>query len=140
VRSSRECARRLFRLGLHIDRPAVHAFIASKIFRHEQVAAKERVTVPLTFHIPGPLRDFTGGLGRVEIAEQPATLADALRILWDLHPGVRDRISTEQGQIREHINIFIGNEDVRYTGGLTSPVPAHSEVWIVPSITGGRRG
>jgi molybdopterin converting factor small subunit len=93
--------------------------------------------VPLTFHIPGPLREFTGNCDKIQTEQQPATLADALRILWELHPGLRDRISTEQGQIRQHINIFIGNEDIRYTGGLASPVSAHSDVWIVPSITGG---
>lgn len=93
--------------------------------------------MPLTFHIPGPLREFTGGCGEIEIGQQAATLADALSILWELHPGVRDRISTEQGQIREHVNIFIDNEDIRYTGGLASPVAPHCEVWIVPSISGG---
>ena len=102
-----------------------------------QSTAKERVIVPLTFYIRGPLREFTGGCGKIENAQHPATLADALRLLWDLHPGVRDRISTEQGQIREHINIFIGSEEIRYTGGLASPLPADSEVWIVRSITGG---
>jgi len=50
---------------------------------------------------------------------------------------VQDRVSTEQGQIRQHINIFIGNEDIRFTGGLASSVPADSEIWIVPAITGG---
>ncbi len=93
--------------------------------------------MPLTFHIPGPLREFTGGCDRILIEHQPATLAEALRVLWELYPGVRDRISTEQGEIRQHINIFIGSDDIRYTGGLASPVPAHSDVWIVPSITGG---
>ncbi len=91
----------------------------------------------LIFHIPGALREFTGGCDSIRIEQQPATLADALRMLWELHPGVRDRISTEQGEVRQHINIFIGSEDIRYTGGLASPIPAHSEVWIVPSITGG---
>jgi molybdopterin synthase sulfur carrier subunit len=93
--------------------------------------------VPLTFHIPGSLREFTGNSDKIQIEQQPATLADALGILWELHPGLRDRIATEQGQIRQHINIFIGNEDVRFTGGLASRVAANSDVWIVPSITGG---
>ncbi len=93
--------------------------------------------MPLTFHIPGPLREFTSGCDKVRIEKQAATLAEALCMLWELHPGVRDRISTEQGEIRQHINIFIGSEDIRYTGGLASFVPAHSDVWIVPSITGG---
>jgi molybdopterin synthase sulfur carrier subunit len=93
--------------------------------------------MPVTFHIPGALREFTGGHGKVEIEHTPTTLADALSALSILYPGVRDRIATEQGQIREHINIFIGDEDVRYTGGLASSVSAGSEISIVPAISGG---
>ena len=93
--------------------------------------------MPVTFHIPEALRDFTAGRSRVAIEDSPATLADALSALWTLYPGVRDRIATEQGQVREHINIFIGEENVRYTGGLASPVPPGSEISIVPAVSGG---
>jgi molybdopterin synthase sulfur carrier subunit len=91
----------------------------------------------VTFHIPGPLREFTGGRNRVTIEQSPTTLAQALSALWVLYPGLRDRITTEQGQMREHVNIFIGDEDVRYTGGMTSPVRAGSDISIVPAISGG---
>ncbi len=93
--------------------------------------------MPITFHIPGALREFTAGLSRVEIEHPATTLAGALSALWTLYPGVRDRIATEQGQVREHINIFIGDENVRYTGGLASPVTAASEISIVPAVSGG---
>ena len=93
--------------------------------------------MPVTFHIPGALREFTGGRSRVELEGSPKTLADALSTLWILYPGVRDRMATEQGQIREHINIFVGDEDVRYTGGLTSPIATGSQISIVPAISGG---
>ena len=93
--------------------------------------------MPVTFHIPGALRDFTGGRSKVEIEHSPATLADALSALWTLYPGVRDRITTEQGQLRQHINVFIGDENVRFTGGLASPVSAGSEISIVPAVSGG---
>jgi molybdopterin converting factor small subunit len=93
--------------------------------------------VPVTFHIPGALRQFTGGHSRVEIEQSQDTLADALLALWTLYPGVRDRIATEQGQIREHINIFVGEENIRYTGGLATPIHNQSEISIVPAISGG---
>jgi molybdopterin converting factor small subunit len=83
------------------------------------------------------LREFTAGRGAVTIEESPATLAEALSALWKLFPGLRDRIMTEQGQVREHVNIFIGDEDVRYTGGLTSRVSVGSNISIVPAISGG---
>jgi molybdopterin converting factor small subunit len=93
--------------------------------------------MPITFHIPGALREFTAGRSSVEIRSSPATLAEALSALWTLHPGVRDRIATEQGQVREHINIFIGNENSRYTGGLASPITSGTEISIVPAVSGG---
>ncbi len=93
--------------------------------------------VPVTFHILGALREFTAGRSKVEMEQSRGTLADALAALWTLHTGVRDPIATEQGQVREHINIFIGDENVRYTGGLASPVPAGSEISIVPAVGGG---
>jgi sulfur-carrier protein len=91
----------------------------------------------VSFHIPGALREFTGGQSRILIDPTPTTLAEALSALWTLYPGVRDRIATEQGQVREHINIFIGDENVRYTGGLASPVANGSEISIVPAVSGG---
>jgi sulfur-carrier protein len=93
--------------------------------------------VPVTFHIPGPLREFASGRSTVTIEQAPATLAEALSALWKLYPGLRDRILTEQDQMREHINIFIGDEDVRYTGGLRSRISAGSDISIVPAISGG---
>jgi molybdopterin synthase sulfur carrier subunit len=95
------------------------------------------VIVPVTVYIPAPLRELSEGQRKVEIEESPITLAGALSALWLLFPGLRDRIVTEQGEIREHVNIFIGDEDVRFTGGLASPIPAGAEISIVPSITGG---
>ncbi|HEX4537312.1 MAG TPA: MoaD/ThiS family protein [Candidatus Acidoferrum sp.] len=93
--------------------------------------------MPITVHIPGPLREFTAGHSQVKFEQSPATLAEALSVLWTVYPGVRDRIVTEQGQVREHINIFIADENIRYTGGLASPVPTGSEISIVPAVSGG---
>jgi sulfur-carrier protein len=93
--------------------------------------------MPVTFHIPGALREFTAGHSRVQIEHSPKTLAEAFSALWTMYPGVRDRIATEQGQVREHINIFIGDENIRYTGGLASSVPDGCEIYIVPAVSGG---
>ena len=94
--------------------------------------------MPVTFHIPGALREFTAGRSSLEIAQSPATLADALSALWTLYPGVRDRIATEQGQVREHINIFVGDEDIRYTGGLATKIVSGAQISIVPAVSGGQ--
>ena len=65
------------------------------------------------------------------------TVSDALTALWTLHPGVRDRVINEQGQVRQHINIFVGDENMRYTGGLATPVSDGSQISIVPAVSGG---
>jgi molybdopterin converting factor small subunit len=91
----------------------------------------------VTFHIPTPLREFTGGQSKLVIEDSSATLADALSALWTRYPGLRDRVTTEQGQIRQHINIFIGDKNIQFTGGLMSRVCAESEISIVPAISGG---
>jgi sulfur-carrier protein len=91
----------------------------------------------VTFHIPGALREFTAGRSEVSIDNAIGSLADALSALFLSYPGVRDRITTEQGQVRQHINIFIGDENVRYTGGLASAVPSGSHISIVPAVSGG---
>jgi molybdopterin converting factor small subunit len=93
--------------------------------------------MPVTFNIPRALREFTGGQGSVRLEETPATLAKALSMLWAHYPGLRDRVVTEQGEIRQHVNVFIGNENVRYLGGLSSPVSDGSEISIVPAVSGG---
>jgi molybdopterin converting factor small subunit len=91
----------------------------------------------ITVHIPGALRVFTDGHSEVTLQANGGTLVDALQVLWNAYPGLRDRVITEQGQIREHINIFVGNEHIRYTGGLATPISAENEISIVPAISGG---
>jgi molybdopterin synthase sulfur carrier subunit len=117
--------------------PGVYKQIGYTQIGDAQNAPDQEVIVPVTFHIPGALREFTGGHSQVAIEASPATVGEALAALWKAYPGVRDRIATEQGQIREHINIFVGNEDIRYAGGLMTPVSAESQISIVPAISGG---
>lgn len=93
--------------------------------------------MPVIFHLPQALREFAGGHSVVEIEDSVSTLADALAALWERYPAIRDRMATEQGQVREHINVFIGDENVRYSGGLTSSVAAGAEITILPAVSGG---
>ena len=93
--------------------------------------------MPVTFHIPGALRAITEGKGRVEIDASPATVGEALEALWARYPGVRDRIVNEQGQIRQHVNVFVGNENIRDLHGLDTSVTANAEISIIPAVSGG---
>jgi molybdopterin converting factor small subunit len=99
-------------------------------------SAKESV-MAVTVHLPGHLRDFAGGHSEVVLPGSPETVLDALELLWQLHPGIRDRLVNEQGDVREHINIFVGEENIRFTGGLATPVPEGSEIFIIPALSSG---
>jgi molybdopterin converting factor small subunit len=92
--------------------------------------------VAIAFLIPGYLRQYTDGAGRVETATAP-TVGEALAHLWAAQPGVRDRVVDEQGQVRPHVNVFVGTESIRFTGGLSTPVEDGAEIWIVPAVSGG---
>jgi molybdopterin converting factor small subunit len=89
------------------------------------------------FLIPAPLRPYASGQSAIVIEPSPATLGEALEILWKRCPGIRDRLVTEQAEIREHINVFVGNENVRNTGGLETRIPDGAEIAIIPAISGG---
>ncbi len=91
----------------------------------------------VTFHIPGPLCSFADGKSKIEIPAAPTTVREALHALWALHPGIRDRVVTEQGEIREHINVFVGHKNIRYTGGLATALAAESDISIIPAVSGG---
>ncbi len=90
------------------------------------------------FNIPGPLREFTENRSslRVQVKES-VDLREALQALFAACPGLRDRVLTESGEIRRHVNIFVANEDIRYSGGLATAIPAGAEVAILPAISGG---
>lgn len=94
----------------------------------------------ITVWIPGYLRQYTAGVSRVDLEPAPATVGDALTKLWDVHPGVRDRVVDERGQVRTHINVFVGSESIRYLGGLSAPVRDGDEVSIIPAVSGGGPG
>lgn len=93
--------------------------------------------MPVVVHIPGYVREFTGGRSRVPLPGAPGTVGEALAALWALHPGVRDRVVTEQGEVRPHVNVFVGTESIRATRGLATPLPRDAEVSIIPAISGG---
>jgi molybdopterin synthase sulfur carrier subunit len=95
--------------------------------------------MPITFHIPGPLRTFTNGRSTVEVSARAANVRDAFDSLFALYPGVRDRVLTEQGEVREHVNVFVGSEHIRYTGRLGTAVAEGAEISIVAAVSGGAK-
>jgi len=93
--------------------------------------------VKVSYYIPAFLRAFAKDQSRVELEVQASTVAEALSALWHRYPGLKDRLVTELGEVRPHVNVFVGTESIRYTGGLSTPVPAGAEISIVPAVSGG---
>lgn len=91
----------------------------------------------LTFVIPGALREFSRGRAEVRIEAAATTAREALTLLWRECPGARDRVLTERGEVRTHINIFVDGANIRHAGGLGAPVGADAEIIILPAVSGG---
>jgi len=89
------------------------------------------------FIVPGPLREFSGNRGEVRVQGEAASVSDALALLWRECPGARDRVLTERGVVRPHVNIFVDGENIRSAGGLGAAVRDHAEIVIVPAVSGG---
>jgi len=96
--------------------------------------------MPFVFVVPGPLREFSAGRAEVRVEENAASVREALGLLWRECPGARDRVLTELGEVRPHVNVFVDGENVRYRGGLDAHVHDGAEIIIVPSVSGGEAG
>ena len=84
--------------------------------------------------IPAGLRTLTSGADEVKGAG--GTVGEVIDDLEKRHPGLKDRLLDEKG-IRRFINIYVGEEDVRFTGGLKTELKAGDQISIVPAIAGG---
>jgi len=87
-----------------------------------------------TIKIPTPLRAYTGG--NAEITVQGATVGAALDDLLRQHPDLKAQIY-EGDRLRNFVNVFIGDEDVRYRDGMDTDISASDNLRIIPSIAGG---
>ncbi len=88
-----------------------------------------------TVRIPTILRTYTAGAG--EVSADGGTLATVLDSLESSHPGIRARILDDAGALRRFVNIYIGDEDVRFVGGLEAEVPDGTKISIIPAVAGG---
>jgi molybdopterin synthase sulfur carrier subunit len=86
--------------------------------------------------VPGPLRRLTGG--DAEVSVDGTTVSDALRDLVVRYPGFHDRLYDGEGKLRQFINIYVNDSDIRFSQGLETPVGERDELSIVPAVAGGR--
>ncbi|MDT4916816.1 MAG: sulfur-carrier protein [Pseudonocardiales bacterium] len=91
-----------------------------------------------TIVLPAALRQYSGGLGSVDVeADGELELGAILDGLDAACPALARRVRDEQGQLRRYVNVYIDGEDARRIGGLSAPVPARAEVLVLPSVAGG---
>lgn len=87
-----------------------------------------------TVRIPTPLRTLTGGEDQVQAAGE--TVKDVIEDLEKNHPGIRERLLDDKG-VRRFVNIYVGEEDIRFLDGLGTKLKVTDEISIVPAIAGG---
>jgi sulfur-carrier protein len=92
--------------------------------------------VSVSVRIPTPLRSVTNGASQVDAS------GDTVRaLIADLNakfPGLGERICDENGDIRRFVNVYVGDEDIRFLSGLDTPIPVGTQVSIIPAVAGGR--
>ncbi|HJR18379.1 MAG TPA: MoaD/ThiS family protein [Actinomycetota bacterium] len=86
--------------------------------------------------IPTILRKHTGGAKAVE--SSGATVREIIDRLDGDHPGLKGAILAEGGEIHRFINIYLNDEDIRFSGALETPVADGDVVSILPAVAGGR--
>jgi sulfur-carrier protein adenylyltransferase/sulfurtransferase len=91
-----------------------------------------------TIHIPTALRQLTAG--KSEVVVEAKTAGEALDQLTIQHPGLKKHLFNEQNTLRNFVNVYLNNEDIRYQSGVNTPVAAGDSISIVPSIAGGSQG
>ena len=89
----------------------------------------------VTVRIPTPLRSATDGQATVEI--EGDTVDDALRALVDQYPDLKDNLYNEDDVLRQFVNIYVGDDDIRFDEGVDTTLEPGDEISIVPSIAGG---
>jgi molybdopterin synthase sulfur carrier subunit len=89
----------------------------------------------VSVRIPTILRTYTGG--QAEVTVDPGTLREVLSGLDAAYPGLAGRLVDDTGNLRRFVNVYVGEEDVRFAQGLETPVPSGAHVSVIPAVAGG---
>ena len=90
----------------------------------------------VSIRIPTPLRSFTAGAHAVSI--QGNTVGEVIGSLVNTHEGIGERIITPAGELRNFVNLFLGDRNIRNLSGMQTPVSDGDVLSIVPAVAGGR--
>jgi sulfur-carrier protein len=87
------------------------------------------------FRIPGPLRRLSEG--QITVPVEASDLGSAIEALDARYPGFKDRLLDDKGELRQFVNVYLNDEDVRLGSGLKAKVSEKDEISIVPAVAGG---
>ncbi len=91
--------------------------------------------MPVTITIPTPLRQFAAGQSEIQV--DATTAGEALDQLTSTHAELRKHLFNDQNALRNFVNVYVNDEDIRHTDGPNTPVKEGDTILIVPSIAGG---
>jgi sulfur-carrier protein len=89
----------------------------------------------VSVRIPTILRTYTGG--ESEVSANGDTLAAVLDDLDSNYAGIKGRIVDEQGELRRFVNVYVGNDDVRFLESLETVTPEDTQISVIPAVAGG---
>jgi molybdopterin synthase sulfur carrier subunit len=89
----------------------------------------------ITIEIPTAFRRFTDGVPKLD--SSASTITEALNDLTTRYPALSRHVRDEQGQIRQFLNVYLNEEDIRFLGGESVTLKDGDRVLLVPSIAGG---
>jgi molybdopterin converting factor small subunit len=84
--------------------------------------------------IPTALRQYAGGSNAINV--DGGTVGEALQALISQHPDLGKQLM-HNGEVRNFVNIYLNDDDVRYLQGMATPIGARDEISIIPAIAGG---
>ncbi len=89
----------------------------------------------VSVRIPTILRTYTGG--ESEVTAAGGTRAVVLAPLDSRYAGIKGRIIDESGDLRRFVNVYVGNDDVRFLENLGTPTPEGAQISVMPAVAGG---
>ena len=89
----------------------------------------------VSVRIPTILRTYTEGAS--EVSADGTTLAEVLDDLDSNYAGIKGRILDDQGELRRFVNVYVGNDDVRFLEHLETPTPDGTQISVIPAVAGG---
>jgi molybdopterin converting factor small subunit len=89
----------------------------------------------VSVRIPTILRTYTAG--ESEVAASGANLQEVLDDLDSSYSGIKARILDDNGELRRFVNVYVGNDDVRFLDNLATPTPDGTQISVIPAVAGG---